>query len=334
MTEIQQIKALLNSPKDVVILSHRNPDGDAIGSSLALAHFLRKLRHIVTIVLPSECPTNFKYLPGFEDILIYDLNQDLARQKIEDAKLLFCLDFNALDRIDKLGENVQFSKADKIMIDHHLDPEPFADFVISDTGASSTCELVHIFMQDLEMGHLIDPSIGGCILTGIITDTGSFKYGTRSQTYETAASLKSIGVDDYSIQNHIFNSLREKHLRLLGHCLANRMEVFEEHNAAMIYLTKQDYKDFNIQRGDTEGVVNYMLMMEQIQVAAFIMEQPSIVKISLRSKNDVDVQQFAAKHFNGGGHKNASGGSAYARLEDVLDRFRKLVSTIQTSTIK
>lgn len=325
MTEIQQIRALLNTPKEVVILSHRNPDGDAIGSSLGLAHLLKKLRHVVTVILPSECPTNFKYLPGFEDVLIFDLYQDEARKKVDEAKLIFCLDFNALDRIDKLGEHVQFSKSDKIMIDHHLDPEPFAEFIISDITASSTSELIYCFIRDLGMEHLLDETIGSCIFTGIITDTGSFKYSTRSLTYEAAAALKARNVDDYGIQNNIYNSLKEKHLRLLGHCLANRMEVFEEYGAAMIHLTKQDYKDFNIQRGDTEGIVNYMLMMEHIQIAAFIMEQPSIVKISLRSKGDIDVQQIASRNFNGGGHKNASGGSAYAKLDDVLDRFRKLV---------
>ncbi|HPN68877.1 MAG TPA: bifunctional oligoribonuclease/PAP phosphatase NrnA [Saprospiraceae bacterium] len=333
MTEINQIKSLLVMPKDIVILSHRNPDGDAIGSSLALAHFLRKLKHKVDIILPSECPTNFKYLEGFEEIMIFDLKHDECREKVNEAKIIFCLDFNALDRIDKLGENVQFSKADKIMIDHHLDPEPFADFVISDTGASSTSELVFKFMVDLGYENMIDPKIGSGLFTGLVTDTGSFKYATRPYTYEVAGKLKQLGVDDYGIQNHIFNALKEKHLRLLGHCLANRMEVYSDKHTAMIYLTKQDYKDFNIQRGDTEGIVNYMLMMENIHMAAFIMEQPSIVKISLRSKGSIDVQQIASKNFNGGGHKNASGGSAYAKLEDVLDKFRKMVEGLNLQII-
>jgi phosphoesterase RecJ-like protein len=320
---IQDIKNIIQLPQDVIILSHRNPDGDALGSSLALQLFLEKKGHRVYVITPSEYPHSFSYLPKIDEIIISDEDRTLAIQKIEQAEIIFCLDFNGLDRIDKMGEFVEKSKAHKIMIDHHLDPEPFVDFAIFDTDASSTCELVYLFINDLGEGEKIDPIIGECLFTGIVTDTGSFKYNTRPLTYEIAAKLKKIGVDDYWIQDKIYNALQEKQLRLLGHCLANRMEILSEYNAGLIYLTKEDYKEFDIQRGDTEGIVNYLLMVKNIDVAAFITEQPTIVKISLRSKGDISVQDMARKHFNGGGHKNAAGGGIYARLDDIINRFKK-----------
>ena len=230
-----------------------------------------------------------------------------------------------MDRVDKLGESIQFAKAKKILIDHHLDPEPFTDIEFSDISASSTCELVFKLIDDLGDRHKIDPSMGESIFTGLITDTGSFRYGTRPYTYEVAAALKQAGVDDYLLSDKIYNSQKVKHLRLLGHCLANRMEIMEDYGVGIMWLTRKDYADFDIQRGDTEGIVNYMLMIENVKVAAFILEQPAIIKISLRSKGDISVQEIAQKYFNGGGHKNASGGGVYASLKDVKDRVRKVM---------
>ena len=171
----------------------------------------------------------------------------------------------------------------------------------------------------------IDPAIGEALFMGIITDTGSFKYHTRPETYQAVASLKSLGVDDYWLSNKLFNAQKERHLRLLGHCLANRMEIIHEYGAGIMWLSKKDYQDFDIQRGDTEGIVNYMLMIENVKMAALILEQPTIVKISLRSKDDVSVQEIAQKHFNGGGHKNASGGGVYGSLKDVISRLKKVI---------
>jgi phosphoesterase RecJ-like protein len=328
---IREIKDLISVPKDVVILSHRNPDGDALGSSLGLQLFLERKGHRVYVITPSEYPHSFGFLPKIDKIVISDEDKSRAIELIKNADLIFCLDFNGLDRIDKMGEYVHASRAKKIMIDHHLDPEPFVDFTISETEASSTCELVFLFIKDLDEVEKIDPIIGECLFAGIITDTGSFKYNTRPLTYEVAAALKNRGVDDYWLQDKIYNSLQEKQLRILGHCLANRMEVLPQFRAGLIYLTKEDYKDFDIQRGDTEGIVNYLLMMKNIDVAAFITEQPTIIKISLRSKGDISVQEMARKHFNGGGHKNAAGGGVYAHLSDIINRFKKEVSNYVNS---
>ncbi len=325
MTDIDQVKSLLATPKQIAIIAHRNPDGDALGSSLGLQIFLEKLGHVAKVVMPSEAPSTFKYLPRIDEMTVFDLKYDDARAVIDQAEIIFALDFNGLDRVDKLGENISFSKAKKILIDHHLDPEPFDDYRFVDTGASSTAELVYLFIEELGEIRKMDVEIGTCLFTGLITDTGSFKYATRPQTYNVAAQLKEIGVDDYGLQDRIFNSLKEKHLRLLGHCLAHRMTIIDEYRTAYIYLTKQDYADFKISRGDTEGIVNHMLMLSNVDMAAFITEQPSIVKISLRSKGDISVQEIAMKHFKGGGHKNASGGAMYSKLEHVVKKFEDIV---------
>ncbi len=322
---IEDIKQLLNYPKDICIISHRNPDGDALGSSLGLRLFLERKGHNVKVVVPSEYPSHFSFLPKVDEIIISDTERTIARESLIKADIIFCLDFNGLDRIDKIDDAVAESKAKKILIDHHMDPEPFTDYEISDIEASSTSELVYLFIEQLEETHLVDPVVGECLMTGIITDTGSFKYGTRAQTYFVSGELKKRGVDDYWLQDKINNSATEKQLRLLGHCLANRMEIMPEYQAGLIYLTKDDYKHFDIKRGDTEGIVNYLLTLPQIKIAAFITEQPTIVKISLRSKGDISVQEMATRHFNGGGHKNASGGGVYARLEDIISRYKKVL---------
>lgn len=323
--DIIELKQYLQIPRDISIIAHRNPDGDALGSSLGLKLFLERLGHCVTVVMPSEAPNVFTFLPSIEKMVIFDLRHDDARAYLDKADCIFCLDFNALDRIDKLGETINFATNKKVLIDHHLDPEPFADHIFSDTAASSTCELVYKFIDDLGRADLINEDIGTCLFTGLITDTGSFRYATRPYTYEVAAKLKAAGVDDYKLQDTINNSLKEKHLRLLGHCLANRMQLMDEYGVAIIALTRQDYLDYDIQRGDTEGIVNYLLMMRHIRVAAFITEQPTIVKMSLRSKGDISVQQIAANHFKGGGHKNAAGGGVYAKLDVVVEKFKSVI---------
>jgi len=323
--DIQEVKALLDYPHNTVIVTHRNPDGDAIGSSLGLKHFLEGYNHNVKLILPSEYPPVFRFLKKVDESIVYDLVPDVCADAIKNASLIFCLDFNSLDRIDKMAHLISEASAKKCLIDHHLDPEPFTDFVFSDPTASSTAELVYQFIADMEGEDKVTIALGEALFVGLITDTGSFRYSTNPRTYATAAKLKQAGVDDYYIQDKIFNSMQKKQLELLGHCLANRMEIIPEFNAGIIHLTKQDYKDFEISRGDTEGIVNHILMIEGINIAAFITEQPTIVKLSLRSKGDISVQEMARNHFNGGGHKNASGGSAYAKLEDVIERFKRVL---------
>jgi phosphoesterase RecJ-like protein len=330
MENLEQLKGLLNIPKYIVITAHRNPDGDAIGSCLGLYHFLSRNGHTVRVVLPSEYPANFGWMKDVEQVFIYDLQPDKSKEVFEKADMVFCLDFNSLDRIDKLGESLmEMKKTTTVLIDHHIDPEPFADFVLSDTSASSTSELIYDFIHLLGKGKEIDPVIGDCLYTGIVTDTGSFKYSTSPKLFRIVAQLLEIGVDDYALQELIFNCLPEKQLRLLGHCLANRMEILEEFGTGIITLTRKDYERFNIQRGDTEGIVNFLLKMKKVKVAAFITEQPNIVKLSLRSKGAFSVQEIASAHFKGGGHRNAAGGYSYLGLRKTVAKFKEILPSFK-----
>jgi len=328
------LKELLNTPQNVAILSHRNPDGDAIGSSLAMRHFLEQLGHTAHVLFPSEYPEEFEFLPGAEDIMIWDIQPEESKQMLQRKNMFVFLDFNSLSRIDKMGEFVRELPGRRLLIDHHLYPENMADYIFSETSASSTCELVYRFILAAGMGQKINPKVGECIYTGLITDTGSFKHATNAEVFRIAADLIDRGVDDTYVQNKIFNSLKEKHLRLLGHCLASRMEILPEYRTGLIWLTKKDYEEFGIQRGDTEGIVNYLLMIKEVKMAAFIHNQPNIVKISLRSKGDLDVQEICRQHFNGGGHKNAAGAFSHDSLKVTIQKFKDILPLYKEELLK
>ncbi len=325
MEGINEIKKLLDIPRDITILSHRNPDGDALGSSLAVKLYLEKSGHTARVIFPSEFPAIYTFLPQTDDIIIYDFEKEKVEKILQKTEVIFFLDFSGLDRIDKVGELVLDSKAVKIHIDHHIDPEPFADYVLWDTESSSTSELVYDFFEFMDGNKYVDGKIAECLMTGIITDTGSFKYSTTSKTFLTVSELMKYNFDLNGLQNKIYNSLTEKQIRLLGFALNKRMEILPEYHAGIIYLKKQDYAKFEIQRGDTEGLVNYLLMIKNVWIAALITEQPKIIKISLRSKGNISVQEIARDNFNGGGHKNAAGGHAYAKLDSVINKFKSIL---------
>lgn len=324
--KIGDVKELLGTAKRVCITSHRNPDGDAIGSSLGLYHYLIQLNHEVTVIFPSDFPEFFSWLPDSNKIIISDTDIFRARTALQSAEVIFALDYNALDRVDKIGEIIRpLSKTPKILIDHHREPELFADFMLSDITASSTCELVYDFIHLLDDADKITTTVGDCLYTGIVTDTGSFKFATSPKLFRIVANLLERGVEDYRLQDLINNCLPERNLRLLGHCLANRMEILPEFSTGIIALTKKDYETFDIQRGDTEGIVNYMLSIKKVKLGCFIMEQPTIVKISMRSKGDFNVQEICRDHFNGGGHKNASGGYSHQGLKFNIEKLKNLL---------
>lgn len=313
-------------PRDIVIFSHRNPDGDALGSSLALKYYFSSRGHSVKVCLPSEFPANFEWMSGADEILVYDIEAERCGAAIEQSDVAICCDFNSLDRIDKMGEMLnEREDVSVLLIDHHIDPEPFADEMFSDPNASSTCELVVEFLEMLGETGPLDRVIAEACYTGIVTDTGRFRHAVTSGVFRVAAHLIDSGVRDEMITDRIFNSSTEKQLRLLGYSLYERLEVLEEYDTAIISLSKQDYKRFKISRGDTEGIVNYMLSMPGVKIAAFITEQPTITKYSFRSKGDISVQQLARDHFNGGGHKNAAGGALKISLEEAIDKFKNVL---------
>lgn len=335
MQDLLLIKNALQFPQEVVILSHRNPDGDAIGSCLAWKHYLLQKGHKVQVILPSEYPVNFAWMPHSEEITIYDLQPEKSKKIIESASMICCLDFNSLDRIDKMSETVKASTAFKIMIDHHIDPETFAQAMISDEHASATCELIFDTIQNLGEEHLINQTVAECLYTGILTDTGNFVHAVTPAVMRTAARLLELGVDNDKLQILIFKNMPEKQLRLLGYSLYHRMEILPEYKVGLIFLTKEDYAKFGISRGDTEGIVNYMLQLKDVDIAALITDQNGIIKFSFRSKGDISVQTLAREHFNGGGHKNASGGYQHTSLREAIDKFKyvipKFVQSIQPS---
>lgn len=327
LPNIQELHSFLETPQDVVVISHRNPDGDALGSSLALAGILRKMHHSVTVIMPSEYPTSYSWLKGIEDMKIYDVEPEECKQAVKNSSLICCVDFNGLDRIDKLGSYIHEIKEDKniLLVDHHIDPEPFADVIYSDTAASSTCEMIYKLAQMGDWLKHIDEDIAIALYTGIITDTGSFHHSVTSSVFEVSSKIVGYGFNPEVVHDKIFRNQSEKQLRLLGHSLSNRMEIIPEIKTGLIALSKKDFEQFQIERGDTEGIVNYLLSIKDVQVAALITEQPTIIKLSLRSKGDISVQELARDHFNGGGHKNAAGGAQYGTLDKTVEKFKRVV---------
>ena len=328
------LRALITLPHNVAIFSHRNPDGDAIGSALALRHYLEQYGHKVHVMFPSDFPEEFETLPGAGECLIWDISTEECKQVLNKKDLVFLLDFNAWNRIDKLGEYAKHLSAKVVMIDHHLYPDPIADFVFSDPDASSTCELIYRFIMGMGDAQKLNPKVGECIFTGLITDTGSFRHATNPLVYRIAADLVERGVNDTAVQDRIFNSQKEKNLRLLGHCLINRMELLPEYKTGIIWLTKRDYEEYQIQRGDTEGIVNYLLTLREVRLAIFVHNQPTVVKLSLRSKGNLDVQEMCRTHFNGGGHKNASGAHSYDSLKATIDKIKEILPLYKDAILK
>lgn len=319
------LKQLIRTPQNVAIFSHRNPDGDAIGSSLAMRHFLDQYGHTVHVLFPSEYPEDFDVLPGAKDILIWDIHTEVCKQVLAKKNFFIFLDFNALNRIDRLGDYIKDLPGKRLLIDHHLYPDPIADFMYSEPESSSTCEMVYRFITGLGDLQKINPTVGKCIYTGLVTDTGSFRYATNPALFRIAADLVERGTDDSWVMDMIFNSQKEKNLRLLGHCLSNRFEYWPEYRTALIWLSKKDYEMFSISRGDTEGIVNHLLTMKDVRLAVFVHNQPTVVKLSLRSKGDLDVQEICKKHFNGGGHKNASGAYSHDSLKATIDKIKLIL---------
>ncbi|MEM9920812.1 MAG: bifunctional oligoribonuclease/PAP phosphatase NrnA [Bacteroidota bacterium] len=325
MENLNDLKAFLAIPRDIVLTSHRNPDGDAIGSTLAMYHYLQRNGHSVRMVFPSDYPLVFSWMDSLDNVVVYDIDPEETDKVLKTAQMVFSLDYNSLERIDKVGEIISELRVPLVMIDHHLYPDGFADYSLSEPKASSTCELVYDFIEMMGDVNQIDPIIGECLFTGILTDTGSFKYATSPKLFRIVSDLLDRGVDDYKLQDLIFNSMDQKQLALLGHCLANRMEILDDFKTGIITLSRKDYERFDIQRGDTEGIVNFLLKIRNVKIAAFITEQPTIVKISLRSKGDISVQEIAQKYFKGGGHKNAAGGSSYKGLRATVDKFKSVL---------
>ncbi|TXI14365.1 MAG: bifunctional oligoribonuclease/PAP phosphatase NrnA [Pedobacter sp.] len=329
MLEINALKDVLAQPKRIVITTHYKPDGDAMGSSLGLYNYLIQKGHQIKVISPSDYPMFLHWLPGNAEVLIYTEQPEESKQYVADADLIFCLDFNALARIDTLGELVRESKAHKVLIDHHPDPEGFDDYRYWSTSACATAQLVfELITNVLHDGDLINKDVASCLYTGIVTDSGSFRYpNTTAAVHRIAAELINRGVENGKIHQLLFNNFSENRLRFLGHCLMNRLEVFPEFNTALIAVRKEDLANYQIAVGDTEGLVNYALSIGGIHLAILIIDRPDKVKLSLRSIGDFPANEICKKYFNGGGHRNAAGGSSDDKLDQVVEQVKSILPT-------
>ncbi|WP_394750027.1 DHH family phosphoesterase [Spongiimicrobium salis] len=328
LTDIKAVRSLLSVPQKIVIVPHKNPDGDAIGSTLGLWHYLKNRGQNAMIISPNELPKFLKWMPGTTEILNFEKEASTAKKHIQEATLIFTLDFNHLGRIGQLQPLLANAEADLIMIDHHEDPADYAKITYSDPSMSATCEMVYNFIDFLGDTDKITPEIANCLYTGIMTDTGSFKFAsTTSTTLRVAANLVDKGADNSKINNLVYDTNSPNRLHLLG-CALKNMVILEEYHTAYITLSQEELDTYHYKKGDTEGIVNYGLTLEGIYFAVIFIEnrEEGIIKISFRSEGSFPVNEFAQHHFQGGGHKNAAGGKSEISLENTVSRFKTLLA--------
>ncbi len=330
--DIQAVQLLLATPKKIAIIPHRGPDGDAMGSTLGLYHFLLKSNHQPVVIAPNEFPDFLAWLPGSENVKIFEKDKVNCTKILEESDVIFTLDFNALHRVGSEMEQVlETMKAPFIMIDHHQKPDDYATVTYSDTSFGSTCEMLYNFIGFLDQKAAIDKTIGTCIYTGILTDSGSFRFpGTTGNTHRIVAELIDLGVENTKIPNLLFENSSYSRLQLLGRALQN-MKVLTEHQTTYTTLTQDELNTFEHVKGDTEGIVNYGLSIKGVVFTAIFIENKDekIIKISFRSQGDFDVNEFARAHFNGGGHRNAAGGKSDISMEETVSKFENLVTKLK-----
>ena len=330
MENLQAFKELLSQPSRVVVVTHFRPDADALGSSLGLAGYLKKLGHEVTVITPSDFPAFLNWMPGSNEVVVVRKSRPDTQQKAEgfirEAQIIFCLDFSGLKRIETLEEPVRRAAAVKVMIDHHLEPEKFADFESWDVRSASTAGLIVELIENLGDSSMIDDAIAGCLYAGLMTDTGGFRHNnTGVREFEIAAKLTRAGAVPHEIAAAVYDNSSLNRLRLNGHVLLNKLTVLKDLNTAYICLSREELDRFETQTGHTEGLVNLGLSVQGVRLSVLMHDREGEVKLSLRSTGSFSVNDMARKHFSGGGHRNAAGGSSKESLEKTLERFISLL---------
>ena len=324
--EIKEIKALLETPIRAVIIPHMNPDGDALGSCLGWSQYLKLKGHQTQVIAPNSFPIFYDWLLESENILDYDKKPNKVKEALENVDVIFFLDYNDLKRIGDLRSVVENHSAKFVMIDHHRQPTDFCDIMISKPGKSSTSEMVYEVIEALGDKNLINKSIGECLYTGIITDTGSFRFGsTTKETHLAAAHLLEAGVDPDQVYTRVYDNNTIDKMHLMGFVLVEKLKQVDNLAASYISISEEEQNRFNFQRGDSEGFVNYGLSVKGMKAAGFFRESEGFIKVSLRSKNDFDVNVIARAHFNGGGHKNAAGGRLDMSLPEAISHFETIM---------
>jgi len=327
MKSIVEALPLLKEPKRVFITTHHKPDGDALGSSLGLYHYLQQRGHHPVVVSPSEVPDFLMWMPGIDTVLNYESEPGQCQKALQESELVFCLDFSRLDRIKSMEEMLRNAAQPRILIDHHLQPDVDAfAYGMSEPDKSSTCEMVYDFIRLSGGEQYISNNVAQCLYTGVMTDTGSFRFPiTTASVHEMLADLKRRGLDHAIIHQHIYDSWSVERMRFLGYILYQKMEIYPKQQVGIIALTQEDQQRFKVATGDTEGIVNYPLSIEKVTVSVLLTEKKDEVRMSFRSKGNIDVSSFAARHFNGGGHFNAAGGRSRESLAATVSRLKSLL---------
>lgn len=318
----------MNTPQKAVITTHQNPDADALGSSLGLYNFLRKKGHHVTVITPTAYPDFLFWMKGNDSVLVYtEMETEDVQMLINGASVIFCLDFSNLSRINELGEMVREAKAKKVLVDHHLNPEDFADYMLWSTDAAATAELIYDLIQKMDATDLIDTEIAESLYAGIMTDTGSFRHpSTSAKVHRIVADLIDCGANVNRVSKLIYDNNTLNRIKFVGFAISKRLFVHEDLNMAYLKISKEDIAKYNLKSGDTEGLVNYALSIKGINIAAILMEKDGLIKMSFRSIGDFSVNDFASEYFNGGGHKNAAGGASEDTLDYTEEKFLNAIA--------
>jgi bifunctional oligoribonuclease and PAP phosphatase NrnA len=327
MKPLSDIFPLLDAPKNMVITFHQKPDADAMGSGLGLYNFLIQLGHKVTVISPTNWAGFLSWMPGAKNALDFEMQNEKALKALKGAEWLFCLDFNVLNRTKNMEPVIMNLKCIKILIDHHQQPQTeMFDFGESNTNKSSTAEMVYDLIIGSGHAKKINKEVAECLYAGVMTDTGSFRFNsTSADVHRMVAMLKQTGFDHSQVHENLFDNFMESRFRFFGNVLLNRMEIFYECNTALIAIPQKDLIKFNVKTGDTEGLVNFPLSIKGIKLAAVIIDRGDERKSSFRSKGGFDVNTFARKYFNGGGHFNAAGGKNTEALSEVVRKFKRAI---------
>ncbi|NSW45361.1 MAG: bifunctional oligoribonuclease/PAP phosphatase NrnA [Bacteroidales bacterium] len=324
---INQLLEYVKKSKSIVVIGHENPDGDAVGSVLGLYILLKQMGKNAWAVFPNNVPDFLKWVPHFNEAIFYNNDNQIIEEIFQKCEIIFCLDFNERKRVGKMQYLLENSKATKILIDHHPYPDSFFDILISEQEVSSTAELVYTVIELCQWTTYINKEVAENLFTGIMSDTISFNVNaSRPKTYEIAARLLQYGLNKEKIHRNIFNSFTQQRMRMLGYALHKKMKIIHEYATGYIYLSKNELQEFCFQKGDTEGFVNYPLSIKGIRFAALFLERDEYIKISFRSVGNIPVNEIMAKHFSGGGHKNAAGGEAKnVSLEECINQFESIL---------
>ena len=333
---IAKFKKVISKAKTISIVTHWSPDGDAMGSSLGLYHHLKNLNKNVKVIVPNEYPGFLQWLPGNKSVINFQFDQKKAEQFIGKSDVIFTLDFNTLKRIDKLGDFIsKNTAAKKIMVDHHREPDHYADLYFHDVNACSTCELIFLLIRSTSGLKAVNKNIATCLYTGIMTDTGNFRFpSVTAATHKIVAELIEKGADNSAIYSSVQDDYSESRMRLVGYCLSQKMKILADYSTSYMCLTKEELDKFGFEKGDTEGLVNYALSIRCIKFSAFFMEKDGMIKTSFRSKGNIDVNSFAREFWNGGGHKNAAGGQFSGSMNSCEEKFLNEVPNLFSKKVK